>query len=118
MSTRRRDNRSEPVAVAVSTFVYVNYKESNSTSLLKANAEALAADETDKLDTNYKNIHQQCKIRVGANAEVKIFGLGILKADGEGYIYFDGQTICEANGMQTCTPRDCIDVYEVIFRGE
>ena len=33
------------VAAAVSAFVYVNNKESNSTSLLKANAEALADGE-------------------------------------------------------------------------
>ena len=110
--------QARPVAAAVSAFVYVNNKESNSTSLLKANAEALAAEETGKLDTSYKNISQQCVIKVGANAEVRIFGLGILKADGEGCIYFDGKTICEANGIQTCTPRDCKDLYEVIFRGE
>lgn len=36
MSTRRRDNRSEPVAAAVSAFVYVNNEENGPTSLLKA----------------------------------------------------------------------------------
>ena len=106
------------MAAAVSAFAYVNNKENNSASLLKANAEALAAEEEGKLDTSYKDIPQQCMIRVGANAEIRVFGMGILKADGEGRIYFDGKTICEANGVQTCTPRDCVDVYEVIFRGE
>lgn len=101
------------MAAAVSAFAYVNNKENNSASLLKANAE-----EGGKLVTSYKDIPQQCMIRVGANAEIRVFGMGILKADGEGRIYFDGKTICEANGVQTCTPRDCVDVYEVIFRGE
>ena len=36
MSNRRRDNRSELMAAAVSVFVYVNNEENGPTSLLKA----------------------------------------------------------------------------------
>ena len=58
------------MAAAVSAFVYVNNKESNSTSLLKANAEALAAEETGGLDANYKRKEEKCTITAGAGAKI------------------------------------------------
>ncbi|MBO8452323.1 MAG: hypothetical protein IAC06_05510 [Bacteroidetes bacterium] len=101
------------MAAAVSAFVYVNNKESNSTSLLKANAEALAAEETGGLDANYKRKEEKCTITAGAGAKIKIFG-GNITVGSRGTVTFDGKVICKSGGDETCRPIECIDLYEIL----
>lgn len=47
MSNRRRDNRSELMAAAVSAFVYVNSERNSSDDLFNANVHVLAQQEID-----------------------------------------------------------------------
>ena len=68
------------------------------------------------LDTRYTRIDQQCRIYVGVRGRIKLLGGTIIKADGEGYVAFDGHVICGGGGNFACTPVECKELYEVITR--
>ena len=59
--------------------------------------------------------NETCDIYVGVKGKLKVFGIGILYADGDGWIKFSGKVVCEADGNLTCRPVECVDLYEVIF---
>lgn len=101
------------VAAAVSAFVYVNNEEKGSASLLKANAEALAADEIQR-DDLYQRIGEKCEIRADAGVKLNIWGSNIEFKSG-GTVSFDGAVRCVWPGSELCEPVNCVDLYEVIF---
>lgn len=90
-------------------------------NIVLANIDALLQNESNteqgqgSLDTSYKRHDNKCSIYVGAYAEVKIFGLGFFKADGDGFIHVSGQVTCEAGGDMTCKPVECIEIYELVL---
>lgn len=85
---------------------------------LLANIEALTQYEPGggDLDTNYVRNPSKCSIYIGINGKLKLFGVGILKADATGYVSFDGQVSCQSGGNSTCRPVECIDLYEIILK--
>ena len=94
---------------------YKVYQSSQITDLMKANIEALSRGEGG-LDARYTRIDQQCRIYVGVRGRIKLLGGTIIKADGEGYVAFDGHVICGGGGNFACTPVECKELYEVITR--
>lgn len=91
------------------------------TSEAIANIEALSTPEGETgggLDTSYQRATKDCKFYVGAFAEVKVLGIGLVKADGDGYIFIPEQVTCIANGNETCSPVECIDILRLIVSTE
>ena len=103
------------VMSAAAVMGYKVYQSSQITDLMKANIEALSRGEGG-LDTRYTRLDQQCRIYVGVRGRIKLLGGTIIKADGEGYVAFDGHVICGGGGNFACTPVECKELYEVITR--
>lgn len=92
---------------------YGAYTEVSESDLLLANAEALATG--DEVNPAYKREEGDCVIDVGAKGKIKLLGGTILEADATGKISFTGKVVCKADGDLSCTPVECIDLYEVIL---
>lgn len=93
---------------------YKVYNQSRMSAFMKANIEAPSRG--GGLDTRYTRIDQQCRIYVGVRGRIKLLGGTIIKADGEGYVAFDGHVICGGGGNFACAPVECKELYEVITR--
>ena len=70
---------------------------------------------TGSLDTNYKRSASNCVFRVAANAEIKLLGFGIFKADANGEVSIPGQVTCIRGGNETCKPSECVDIIKIIM---
>ena len=70
---------------------------------------------TGSLDTSYKRSTSNCVFRVAANAEIKLIGFGIFKADGNGEVSIPGQVTCIGGGNETCKPSECVDIIKIIM---
>lgn len=82
--------------------------------LMRANLEALSSLEDDS-KTIYKRYESTCKIYVGAKGKIILLSGAVIKADGNGYVEFDGKVVCASGGEFTCSPVECKDLYEAIF---
>lgn len=99
------------------------YHDSQLSVLAKANIEALASSEDETVnsgegggwDTVYERTEGTCTITVGAKGKIKVFGVGIMYANAQGEISFDGKVVCHGGGNSSCTPIECIQLYEAIF---
>lgn len=67
------------------------------------------------LDCSYIRNDGKCSIYVGAKGSIKLLGGTIIKANGEGYVIFDGKLSCSPGGTETCRSIECIDLYTAIF---
>lgn len=102
------------IIATVCVFKISNQEEIYSLSF--KNIEALARSGDDKVDCSYTRRTPKCEVYVGVKGEIRVAGIGILKAGADGYIKFDGQVICGANGSESCRPIECADIYEIIFK--
>lgn len=102
------------INAANSVFKISNREKSYTLSF--KNVEALANSGTEKVDCSYSRRTPQCEIFIGAKGSIEVAGIGVLKAGADGYIKFDGQVICSANGTESCRPVECADIYEIIFK--
>lgn len=98
----------------ISVFKISNREKSYTLSF--KNVEALANSGTEKVDCSYSRRTPKCEIFIGAKGSIEIAGIGVLKAGADGYIKFDGQVICSANGTESCRPVECADIYKIIFK--
>lgn len=87
-----------------------------------ANLDALLGKESNSeqnkgsLDTNYNRDAKNCVFYVGVGSSLKIFGVGVINADAKGMMSIPERVICSANGDQTCSPVECIDVLREVMR--
>lgn len=101
------------LTAAISVLKISNQEKTHTLSF--KNVEALA-NSREKVDCSYSRRTPQCEIFIGAKGSIKVAGVGILKAGADGYIKFDGQVICSANGTESCRPVECADIYKIIFK--
>lgn len=104
------------VSIVASVCVFKISSQKEIYSLSFKNVEALARSGDDKVDCSYTRRTPKCEVFVGAKGEIRVAGIGILKAGADGYIKFDGQVICGANGTESCRPIECADIYQIIFK--
>ena len=101
------------VAFATDTVATKSQKEIS--NLTKQNLEALVQSTREGgLDCNYSREESKCSIYIGANGRIKLFGVGIIKADANGWVNFDGKVVCRSGGNATCKPIECADLYQII----
>ena len=100
----------------IATYTSVTKSQKEMSDLTKQNLEALVQSTREGgLDCNYSREESKCSIYIGANGRIKLFGVGIIKADANGWVNFDGKVVCHSGGNATCRPIECVDLYQVIF---
>lgn len=86
-------------------------------SVVSENVEALSEEDGDGFKCIYQRDENDkfCRIYVGVRGKIKLLGVGVIKADSEGYVAFEGKVVCMADGNKSCTPVECWQLYETIF---
>ncbi len=82
--------------------------------MILANIEALTS--SPEFQTIYNREEGSCTINVGVKGSIKLLGGTILTADANGNVTFDGKVICSGGGNSSCTPVECVDLYETILK--
>ena len=99
----------------IATYTAVTKSQKEMSYLTKQNLEALVQSTREGgLDCSYIREESTCNIYVGANGRIKLFGVGIIKADAQGRVSFDGKVVCRSGGNATCKPIECADLYQII----
>lgn len=84
--------------------------------MIAANVEALSHDEgAGGLVCNYSVDAKQCSITVSAEVAAKLLGI---PASGGGLVnlHIDGAQECISGGNSTCTPVQCSELYQHLFK--
>ncbi len=63
------------------------------------------------LDTRYNRIDFDCTVK--GNGKIKLVGGSILEVDG--FLSFSGGASCSAHGNETCTPVECMQLWQWMF---
>ena len=102
--------------VAFATYTVATKSQKEISNLTKQNLEALVQSTREGgLDCNYSREESKCSIYIGANGRIKLLGVGIIKADANGWVNFDVKVVCHSGVNATCRPIECVDLYQVIF---
>ena len=100
-------------AIIVCGHSYVK-SETPKNDIVSENVEALTSGENDysRVANRERN---QCRIYIGAKGAIKLFNGTIIRADGSGYVSFDGEVVCSGSGDIMCKPVECVELYQTVM---